>query len=92
MNITMMSQMQRWHDGGLFMGMHWLWWSIWILAILLLGWALLRLVADQRGTHRRVEREAGAEEQLRQRFARGEIDEEEYERRLRVLHETRPGG
>ena len=32
-------------------------------------------------------REDSAEETLRQRFARGEIDQEEYEQRLRILRE-----
>lgn len=90
--IAFVPQMRSWHDGGLFMGMHWIWWSVWILTILLLGWGLVRLFADRGRTHRRVQREEVAEEELRGRFARGEIDEEEYERRLKVLRETHQGG
>jgi putative membrane protein len=35
-------------------------------------------------------REDSAEETLRQRFARGEIDQEEYEERRRILREESP--
>lgn len=85
---TAIAAQMPWHDGGLFMGMHWLWWSIWILTFALLLWGLVRLVGDRSRTHDRVEREAEAEEALRRRFAEGEIDEEEYARRLKILRET----
>ena len=82
-------QMPRsWHDGGMFIGMHWAWWSVWIVTLLILAWAFWRMFADRSETHRQVRREEAAEEKLRQRFARGEIDEEEYAERLRVLRET----
>lgn len=81
-----------WHNGGMFIGMHWLWWSFWIVTLLLLAWALWRAVADRSETHRQVRREESAEDELRRRFARGEIDEEELHHRIRVLHETHPSG
>lgn len=82
-------QMSRsWHDGGMFMGMHWAWWSFWIFTLLVLGWALWRAFADRSETHRRVQREEAAEEALRRRFAAGEIDEQEFAERLKVLRET----
>lgn len=86
-HLATMAQMP-WHDGGLFMGMHWLWWSVWILTFVFLIWGLIRLFGDRSATHDRVQREEAAEEALRRRFADGEIDEEEYARRLRVLRET----
>lgn len=86
-------QMPRaWHDGGMFMGMHWLWWAVWILTLLVLVWGFWRLFADRSEVHRRVRREEAAEEELRRRFARGEIDEEEYMEKLAVLRETHFGG
>lgn len=77
-----------WHNGGLFMGMHWLWWGFWIVLLLVLLSAFWRLSADRRETGRSVAEEERAEEVLRHRFAEGEIDEEEFARRLKVLRET----
>ena len=65
-------------------------WLAWAALFLLLG-AMARLLGDRSETHRRVEREEAAEEALRSRFAAGEIDEEEYQRRLRILRETHSG-
>jgi putative membrane protein len=66
-----------------------------ILTLLVLGvavWAIIKLVPDWQdrvGLNSGPEnkREDSAEETLRQRFARGEIDAEEYEERHRVLSE-----
>ena len=77
-----------WHHGGMYMGMHWVWWSIWVLTVAFLRWAFWRLKADRSETHHRVERREAAEEALRRRFAAVEIDEEEFTRRMRVLRET----
>jgi uncharacterized membrane protein len=77
-----------WHEGGMFIGMHWAWWSFWILTSLVLAWAFWRVFADRTAAHRQVQREEAAEEELRRRFARGEIDEDGFANRLRVLRET----
>ena len=77
-----------WHNGGMFIGMHWIWWLLWILTIGLLVWGLLRMFADQRETRQRAARTEVAEEALRKRFAGGDIDEDEYARRMRILRET----
>ena len=64
-----------------------------ILTLLVLGlvvWAIIKFFPDWQdrvGLNRR--REDSAEETLRQRFARGEIDQEEYEERHRVLRKER---
>lgn len=82
-------QMPRsWHDGGMFIGMHWAWWGFWILTAFVLGWALRRAVAARPDTDRQVPREEDAEAELRARYARGEIDDDEFARRLEVLRET----
>lgn len=70
------------------MGMHWLSWTVWILTLLVLVWGFLRLLADRSDTDRRIRREEAAEEELRRRFARGEIDEDEYAARLEVLRDS----
>jgi uncharacterized membrane protein len=63
------------------------------LVLLVLGvvvWAIMKVVPDWQdrvGLHSR--REDSAEETLKQRFARGEIDAEEYERSLEVLRNGR---
>lgn len=64
-----------------------------ILTLLVLGlvvWAIIKFVPDWQdrvGLNNR--REDSAEETLMQRFARGEIDAEEYERSLEVLRNGR---
>ena len=64
-----------------------------ILTLLLLGLVVFALIKvfpdwqDRVGLDRSAgtRREGSAEETLRQRFARGEIDAEDYERSLKVL-------
>ena len=60
-----------------------------LLAVIV--WAALRITANRQGggTDARVGGDS-AEEVLRQRFARGEIDQEEYEERHRILREESP--
>ncbi|MBI4538743.1 MAG: SHOCT domain-containing protein [Gemmatimonadetes bacterium] len=78
-----------WHHGGLYaLGMHWGWWIFWIAAVLIVGWAFWRLRAEQREQRRDAMRKEAAEEILRQRLARGEIDEEQFAARLRALRES----
>ena len=84
--------MQTWHDGGMFVGMHWLWWLFWMGTLVVIGWAFVRLGADRSESRRSVLRKEAAEETLKRRFAAGEIDEEEYTRRMKVLREAPPGG
>jgi len=85
------AQMQTWHDGGMFIGMHWLWWLFWILTLVFIAWAVVRLGADRSEGHRDALRQEAAEETLRRRFAAGEIDEDEYARRMKVLRDTTTG-
>ena len=57
-----------------------------LLVLVVVVWAIIKLVPDWQdrlGLNGR--REDSAEETLRQRFARGEIDAEDYERSLEVL-------
>lgn len=78
-----------WHHDGMLMGWHWLWWLFWIVVVVLVVWALGRFLREDRGTDRRVTDGEDPEEVLRRRFSRGELDEEEFRRRLRVLRESR---
>lgn len=77
----------------------WSWW-IWLLMILSMvafwGLAISAIVLIFRGLgggRRRPDR-ADPEQTLAERFAAGEIDEEEYHRRLETLRSahSRPGG
>ena len=70
--------------------------SILLLLVLVVAvWALIKVFPDWQdrvGLNSRREdsrREDSAEETLRQRFAHGEIDAEEYERSLEVLRNGR---
>ncbi|TFY98440.1 SHOCT domain-containing protein [Ramlibacter rhizophilus] len=79
--------MWGWDTGGAGWGigfavMHLLWWLVLVGAgALLLRW-ILRDTGSRGGDQ---PRRASAEDVLRERFARGEIDQREYEERLRVL-------
>ena len=63
------------------------WWAmglgviVWLVVVVLAVWLVVRLVS-QRPSGGSVE---SAEELLRRRFASGEIDAEEYDRRLAIL-------
>ena len=61
-----------------------------LLVLVVVIWAILKAFPDWQdrvglNNRRENKREDSAEEILRQRFARGEIDQEEYEERHRVL-------
>ena len=61
-----------------------------LVVLVVVVWAIIKLVPDWQdrlGLNGR--REDSAEETLRQRFARGEIDAEDYERSLEVLRHGR---
>jgi uncharacterized membrane protein len=68
-------------------------WGPWILfpilfwggIVFLIAWAVARIFPKGRGDDRPEAPRDSAEEILRQRFARGEINAEEYERSLEIL-------
>jgi putative membrane protein len=66
-----------------------------LLVLAVVVWAIIKVFPDWQDrvglNNRREEdrREDSAEETLRQRFARGEIDAEDYERSLEVLRHGR---
>jgi putative membrane protein len=69
------------------------WWILGMLVpllflgglIALTAWVIVHLTSGRRGESTPGTREDSAEEILRQRFARGEIDAKEYEERHRTL-------
>lgn len=82
-------------DGGMMGGgwgaFGWLWMIVALLfwggLLTIIVWAVMRIFPAQRTGGGPPERgAASAEEILRGRFARGEIDAEEYEERRRILH------
>ena len=82
---------QGWHGmggSGWMWGMHWLWWLFWIAVAGFLAWAVVSAIGssgsdDPRGPSSRET----PEDTLRRRYAAGEIDEEEFRERLRVLRD-----
>jgi len=78
-------------------GTGWVWMIFWMLLVTVLGvgviWAILRSTA-QTGSHDRRTTPGGdnALGALQHRYAAGEIDEEEYERRRQVLLRSRSSG
>lgn len=71
--------MTGWHDMG-HMGGMWFWWILALVLIVLAAWIISRVTSRQGES-------AGesAEERLKRRYAEGEIDENEYETRLKDL-------
>lgn len=61
------------------MGGMWIWWILGIVIIAVLAWAVLGSPARKRGG------DVSAEELLKRRYARGEINKEDYEKRLQDL-------
>lgn len=90
---TMMGPGGMMGQGGMMDGGWGAWNILWMLVPLLfwggllvvIVWAVIRLTYDRYGNGDPGAREEAAEEILRQRFAHGEIDAEEYESRRRVL-------
>lgn len=84
-------------DGGMMGGwgaFGWLWMLIpllfWGGLLAVIVWAVMRIFPNRRADDGRPEtRKDSAEEILRERFARGEMDAEEYERSLEVLRSGR---
>src|SRR5215212_6282877 len=90
----MMGQ-QGWGPGGMMGQGGWgVWWMLGMLVpllflgglIALIAWVVVHLTSSRHGESTLgTTRQDSAEEILRQRFARGEIDAEEYEERRRTL-------
>jgi putative membrane protein len=60
---------------------------LWVTLLVLIGWGVSRMLSIQRGTKQEHpdQQLSQAEEILRERYARGEIDTEEYMERSRTL-------
>jgi putative membrane protein len=72
--------------GGLWMLLPILFWGG-LLALIV--WAVIRIFPERRSGERSEVRGRSSEEILRERFVRGEVDAEEYERSLGVLRNGR---
>lgn len=60
-------------------------WILWIALIVLVVWGVKEF-ADNRGRDRKTgEDDKSASEILRERYARGEIDKEEFDERMQTL-------
>ena len=69
-----------WSDYGAHMGWMWLWWIVGLAFLFVVVWAVARAAAppSARG-------DESPETILKRRYARGDVDREEYERRLTDL-------
>ena len=71
--------MFHFYDGYHFWGMHLIWWIIWLLFV---AWIFMRFV------HYGRERDQDSSyDILRKRFAKGEINKQQYEEDKKVLEE-----
>lgn len=68
--------------------MHWAWWLFWVLTSLVLLWAFWRLHVDRQEGRKSAERMERAEAILRERFARGEVDEETFAQMMGALQSS----
>lgn len=87
--VTTVRGMQRpvggWHHDGHMLGMHFGWWIFFIAVVVLVVWLVVRGGSGRAEGTRADPSSSDAEEILRRRFAEGEIDQEEYQERLREL-------
>lgn len=80
-----------WYGDGHMVGMHWGWWIFWIAVVAFLVWLVARTTgsgATGSGAASPPSPRQSPEEILRERFAKGEITEEEFRERLRVIRES----
>lgn len=73
-------------DSGSWLGMG-AWMVVALVIAIVIAWLVIRLAGGDQGRAAPPAPET-PDEILRQRFARGEIDAEEYRQRSAVLHET----
>jgi len=73
--------MYDWHGGEHMMGM-WLWWLLAIGLIAVVAWAVMRSASRSGNGTTETPQDV-----LKRRYARGEIDKEEYEKRLQDLRQ-----
>lgn len=70
-----------WHlHEGHYWGMHWFWWILWMIMLI---W-IFAIPADIPGQRKKKQDPLDI---LKRRYAAGEINTEEYEKRKRVLEE-----
>lgn len=67
------------YDEGHFWGMNWIWWAILVILIIGIFFGLSSFRPGKSGN--------SALDVLRERYARGEIDKDEFEERRRMLKE-----
>lgn len=69
------------------MGWHWSWWAWTVMTLAMLaGWGALFWLLAGLGRHGTTQPADSPEEVLAGRLASGEIDVDEYQRRIDVLH------
>ncbi|MEQ8882737.1 MAG: SHOCT domain-containing protein [Cyclobacteriaceae bacterium] len=72
--------MHDWYFGG----MHWIWWILWLILLL---WIFL--IPWPTPAQRRRLKKDHAMEALKERYARGEISDEEFEQKKKVLQDKK---
>lgn len=90
--ISLLQAFPQGHHEGMYMGLHWAWWIVWLAIGMALLWGLARTLAWHPTDASSSDRDrASAEEILRARYARGEISEPEFRDRTRALRQSRRG-
>lgn len=77
----------HWMDGWWHMAGMWIGWLLVLIVIVAVVWLVVRAASDRGRSGGPPGDVASPEQILKQRYARGEIDREEYERRLADLRD-----
>lgn len=80
-----------WYGDGHMMGMHWGWWIFWLVVVVFLVWVVARTTGSgSAGAGQAPPPTAprSPEEILRERFAKGELSEDEFRTRLQALEDS----
>lgn len=87
--LTQQARGYMWYGDGHMMGMHWGWWIFWLLVIVFLVWLVARTTGGaSTGSASPPPAPRSPEEILRERFAKGELSEDEFRKRLRALKDS----
>lgn len=73
------------HGWGMGLGMGW-WWIIGIIIMVIIVWVIVKVINQSNHSNARLDNKSPLDI-LKERYARGEIDKQEFEERKKTLSE-----